>query len=360
MSPEETFDLVLARGFVTAREIVEGGLRMEEVPARNAGVRVVAPRGRSWYVKSAPAGDDAGARALRLEAAFYTIANAPDSRLRPYVARLEWADPERAVLVLELLDGRGVYDCDDGGTELGLPPIGAHLAAALAACHESPLPASDEAASQFPREAPWILNLARPRVELLQDVSMAQVEMLRLIQRTPPVIDGLDRLRAEWAPACLIHGDVKWSNVMVIVDGSGLPVGIRLLDWETAAVSDPMWDVGAVLHAYLAHVTHLLAMDDDATADAAARRFAERLPAAQREMRSFINRYFERPSARAEADSLSDRAVRVSAARLVQSAWEWCQGEHAIPRAAAGMLQLAVNIFTRPRDARRTLLDAAQ
>jgi aminoglycoside phosphotransferase (APT) family kinase protein len=362
MSPEETLAFLLARGLLTAREIVDGGLRLEEVPARNVSYRVIAPGGRGYFVKSAPRDDEASAQAIRLEADVYAVANDPAAPLRPYVATLELADRGSAVLVFELLAGKTVYDCEDGDTALGLPRVAPDIATALAACHAMPLSQTDPAgALTLGTSPPWALNLARPRVELLQDCSMAQVELLRLLQRTAIVGDGLDRLRTEWTATHLIHGDFKWGNILVDVrPDTGRSRGIKLVDWETAAVGDPMWDVGAVLHAYLSHITHVIALDEDATADTAASDFAARLPHAQHEMRAFVDAYVARTrNAPDSVDSLLDRAVRVCGARLVQSAWEWCAGEHAIPRAGAGMLQLAVNIFSRPGDARRLLLGNA-
>jgi hypothetical protein len=114
--------------------------------------------------------------------------------------------------------------------------------------------------------------------------------------------------------------------------------------------------VGAVLHAYLSHVAHLVSLNDELTADAAAAEFSARLPRAQQEMRAFWNAYVA--AGAAPAGELRERAILVSGARLVQSAWEWCQGEHDIPRAAIGMLQLAVNIITRPQEARAMFLGA--
>ena len=58
----------------------------------------------------------------------------------------------------------------------------------------------------------------------------------------------LDALGAEWRFDSLIHGDMKWDNVLVYPAGDGLD--FRIADWEMADFGDAAWDVGAVLQSF--------------------------------------------------------------------------------------------------------------
>ncbi len=81
-------------------------------------------------------------------------------------------------------------------------------------------------------------------------MSAAGLELIRIVQRTEGFGELLDGLRATWVPTALIHGDVKWSNVLV-VDAGTPQESIKLIDWESAMVGDPSWDVGSALSQYL-------------------------------------------------------------------------------------------------------------
>ena len=58
----------------------------------------------------------------------------------------------------------------------------------------------------------------------------------------------LDALGAEWRFDSLIHGDMKWDNVLVFPAPAGLD--FRIVDWEMADCGDAGWDVGAVLQSF--------------------------------------------------------------------------------------------------------------
>jgi hypothetical protein len=55
------------------------------------------------------------------------------------------------------------------------------------------------------------------------------------------------RLRGTLERSCLVHGDLKWDNCLF--DGRH----VRVIDWETAAIGDPAWDLAGILQEYEAH-----------------------------------------------------------------------------------------------------------
>jgi len=60
----------------------------------------------------------------------------------------------------------------------------------------------------------------------------------------------LDAARETVAPGCLVHGDLKWDNVLV---APAPAAGVRLVDWELSGRGDPAWDVAS----WLAHAVAL-------------------------------------------------------------------------------------------------------
>jgi hypothetical protein len=268
-------------------------------------------------------------------------------------------DADRSLLILDLLDGwQSVYDDGADDSAFGLPRIAASVAGALAACHSmvtSPHSAHGVLAT-LTESPPWILSIARPPIGVLRDLSPAQLELLKVLQGQGTACEKLDQLRRDWITSHLLHGDFKWSNLLIAPNGDD-PRAVKLLDWETASLGDAAWDVGAVFHAYLAHGVHEIALDEDVGAEEAARHLTARLPQAQEEMRRFWSAYVAaRDVAVDESARLLERATGYCAARLLQSAWEWSQRKQHIERPAAGMLQLCVNMLERPAEARRFLL----
>jgi len=56
--------------------------------------------------------------------------------------------------------------------------------------------------------------------------------------------EALRRTAAALVPACLIHADVKWDNVVM---DPGPPARVLLFDWELSGRGDPAWDLGSAV-----------------------------------------------------------------------------------------------------------------
>ncbi len=144
------------------------------------------------------------------------------------------------------------------------------VATALAECHLLPVPRDAEIAALLPAPAPWVFDLSRPAPASLRELAPAQLRVIQAVQSQPGAVAALDRLRDEWRPTRLVHGDFKWSNVLVQQDAVGLPVRVLLLDWEMAQLGDPAWDVGAAMHAFIAEAVLGLELADGSSPEAAA------------------------------------------------------------------------------------------
>jgi aminoglycoside phosphotransferase (APT) family kinase protein len=56
--------------------------------------------------------------------------------------------------------------------------------------------------------------------------------------------------RRRWSPTGLVHGDLRCANVLV--ERTGDPPPLWLVDWELACRGDPAWDVASVIAELLA------------------------------------------------------------------------------------------------------------
>jgi Predicted choline kinase involved in LPS biosynthesis len=360
LTAERVIALLLSRGLLSERLLVEGDVRVEETPGRNHNFRVEVTGGPGYFLKQAPS-EDTEDSPLEIEAELYrrVLEEQAWSPLRPMVPAFRLYEAQRAVLVTELArELTGVAGLGDGHSMLGLGRVSGPLARALAVCHDM-RPGSGAPDLDFlPREAPGILGITRPHPGVLQYLSPAQLQVIRMIQERPAITAAFDEIRVGWSATCLVHGDVKWPNVLARVDApSGAPAGVVLFDWELARLGDPAWDVGSVLHGYLTYAVLSAAVPDNACPREAAESIGATLPAFHGELRTFWHTYVESVSASGEGRRPSlGQAIACCAARLVQSGYEWSQEETAVPGRAAAILQLGINMLGRADEAREVVL----
>jgi aminoglycoside phosphotransferase (APT) family kinase protein len=359
---ESSVPYLLGLGLLDSTSLVRHGVRVEEVPGRNRNFRVLGGAGRNLFLKQAPPDERAAAGPLALEARLYDwIAADARATLRPAVPHRRHWDAERSVLVLDLVAGADhPYVLAADAPPEYLTAARHLLANALAGSHRLSSAALAERGLHLPQSAPWIFDLARPSPASLSELSPAQLQLIQGLQSQPDAVAALDRLRREWRPTRLIHGDVKWSNVVVQLDSAGVPNHLVLLDWEMAQAGDPAWDVGAVLHSFITEAVLGLEAARGTTAEAAVEMLGPLVPSLHPAHRDFWTAY--RTAAGLtdiEAEALLDRLPGHMAARLIKSAYEWCQAEGQMPRSAAAILQLGINMLLRPDRVRDVILGLA-
>jgi len=307
------------------------------VPGRNQDYRLSGGEHRQYFLKQSPPGEGGVHESLAAEAALYHWAETdPEAApLRPLLPRCRHWDPERSILVLDLVT--------PAEATAVAPTL---LAEALAVCHRLPV-AGSVLAPRLSRTAPWIFAVARPVVAMLRELAPAQLAVIRMLQATPAAAAGLDRLRDHWRPSCLIHGDIKWQNVLTLPGG-----GLVLVDWEMAQLGDPAWDVASALHALITEAVLALELREGLGSGEAAGLLAASTSALRTDHQGFVRRYAAAAGLGPdEHRALVERLPAQVAARLIKTAFEWSQAEPRLPRRAAAVLQLGINMLCRPDQA---------
>jgi aminoglycoside phosphotransferase (APT) family kinase protein len=145
-------------------------------------------------------------------------------------SRVLAADPAGRYLVTEFLDGAPWREADlEDESRL------AALAQTLSALHSLPAP-------QVPPLQPQLL-LDRHLAQIVATDAAAADDLVPQVARAHEI---LARQADVGRRACIIHGDLSHANMI----GPGQP---RLIDWEYAAVTDPLVDL-ACLVAYYPHI----------------------------------------------------------------------------------------------------------
>jgi hypothetical protein len=268
-----------------------------------------------------------------------------DSRaaaLRPHLPRLIHHDARRDLLVLEL--ARPESEAERPTVDF-LP----ELARILATCHHIAASQRPRQLDGLPETAPWVFDLTRPSPGSLRELAPAQLALLQAVQSEGRLEAVLAAMRNEWTSRCLIHSDLKGANLV------GTSHGVLLLDWELAQWGDPAWDLGGVFHAVIAEAVLALELPDRSSAGQAMEMLGATISGLRHHHASFWEGY------RAERDGEPDPGLRGrlplhTGLRLVKTAYEWCQSETRMPRRAAALLQLGVNLMLQPEQADRTVL----
>ncbi len=339
---------LLERRLVEPATVVDGRFTVRDASSRNRNYRVEASPGPSYLLKQ---GVGAAGETVGQEAGVYA-ALADGGAVGRYLPRFYGYDQDERVLVLELVPD--AEDLREYHLKGRFPAsLGTAVGAALGTLHRETWIAAPRAA---PEAAPWILTLHRPELGIFRDVSAANLEVIKIVQRTPRFGDRLDELRAGWRKEALIHQDVKWDNCLVVAGERGRK-GVKLIDWEAAAYGDPCWDIGSALGHYLSFWLFSIPI----TGPVPPQRFPELaafpLDSMQRALGACWDAYVR--SLRlgpVEAGERLRRSAGFAAVRLVQTAFEATQ---LLPQVTSGVvlhLQLAFNILERPVEAAVRLL----
>src|SRR3954447_13138089 len=125
LTSERVIALLLSRGLLSVRMLVEGDVRVEETPGRNHNFRVEVAGGPGYFVKQAPP-EDVENSPLEVEAELYRrVLEEPSwSRLKPFVPRFRLYDALETVLVTDLeLQLTGVAGLGDEHSSLHLARV---------------------------------------------------------------------------------------------------------------------------------------------------------------------------------------------------------------------------------------------
>ncbi|WP_139283242.1 phosphotransferase [Raineyella antarctica] len=339
------------RKLLGAASVVSGDVRVFDASRRNRNFKVLRSDGPSLFVKQGTL--RAGFSAVRREAEVYGLLNGPEVGHPPYphAPRFVGYDPDQDVLVIELLADTVDLRRHDTGRRTVPLRAAAALGAALAGLHALVPPST--AAARLGDGEPGVLTAHRPGLALLRDFSAASIELVRLIQSHAEVVAQLEDLRAGWRADALIHHDARWDNVLVGRGGRAT----TLIDWETAAVGDPAWDVGGVLADYLSQWLLSIPSTGSTPPEQALHLARRPLTTLQPAMAALWRAY--RESARlstAAGEELLRRTTRFAGLKLVQSAIEQVQNTPRWTVASLCQLQVGSNLMARPDEGSRLIL----
>ena len=332
---------LMGHGLLGANEIVAGYVTIIDASRRNRNFKVIRNGGSGLFVKQMRDMQTDAMLTLKREAACYEIArNDPSlSRLMPRLIRY---DESRHVIILELLPEAESLLNYHARRKMFPIEIGRMLGESLGLYHTQAgaLIENEKLKQLLIRQIPVILTLNRGGHAMLGRFGRIGPAISALLQQHKDFEGLLDALGAEWRFDSLVHGDMKWDNVLVY-SGTG-ELDFRIVDWEMADFGDAAWDVGAVLQSFLSVWIMSMPIASGVPPEAYVSMAAQPLDAMRPVLKSFWEAYSKtRKFGKDQSNGELERCMRFAAARLVWSAIEQRLYVSQIDPAASALLQVS-------------------
>ena len=170
-------------------------------------------------------------------AAYRWLSRSPDTAHLAPIPLLE-AGRETAVVTRAVPGATTLHEAL-GSAPAGEPLI-AELGRILGVLHGAPVAPGDLVARR-----PWILGVPAGHMPAITVGNEPAVRLTEEIARCGPVAAAIARLDRAWSARTVIHGDVKFDNVLVAADR------MVLVDWELAGLGAPVWDLAGVVDGLL-------------------------------------------------------------------------------------------------------------
>lgn len=351
---------LLERGLLSPESWVDGDLRIVEVRRRCRSFKVLAGELPGCFVKQIPDTEADSRAALEREAACLWLAREDPGLacLAPLLPRFRDFDPTHHILVAELLHPSASLAALQFQQDAS-PALAALWGEGLGILHRATAEtfSSRPRSALFPGALPAFLTAHRGEAPTTGREWTPTEHVLAAVRGNTGFPAALEALCADWRPTCLIHGDLRWDNVLVLEGRGEEEAALRLVDWELADYGDPAWDAGCVLESYLAAWILSLPAESGLGSEQLVERAGHPLERIQPAVHAFWHAYSEAAEI-ALQDRLPrlERALRFAAARMVQTAYESARQErHPLPRVLA-LLQVSLNVLASPGGAREELL----
>jgi len=348
---------LLDRAFITRESIVAGDLAITDVSRRNRNFKIVSEQGPSYLVKQGIGSE--GVATVAHEAVIYRLLHSDSSRngMCRYLPAFHAYDEKQHLLILELL--RNTEDLRQHHLRRGRfsKSLAVSQGEALGSLHRQIWSEKSAETAVFRHEPPWVLSIHRPELGALREISSANIQLIRIIQKFVAFTDILDKMRSEWRNEALIHFDIKWDNLMVSRRSREQRSGLKIIDWEVAGIGDPCWDVGTVFCGYLSFWLLSIPIVGKSSLDESLQLARYPLSRMQPAIRAFWEAYVRRMNFRSDiAAQVLVRSLRYCAVRLIQTAYEQMQMANQLNGNIICFLQLSLNMLRRQQEATVLLL----
>lgn len=357
MNKNDLVHYLLERGLLDPCDVVDGDVMVVEGVRRHHNYSVIRRYGTGLFIKQMQPDQAFSAQTLQKEAACYVMMESDPAlaEIHALMPRFRAYDPDRHILVLELIDGGENFSELHRRLNAFPQDVAQRVGELLARYHEASmrelLPRANTAI--FQGQPPWILSFHLTPRGSMQSLSTANGQFMTILQSYPDFGWALDRIRAGWRRNALIHGDMKFDN-LVVRGAETSEQTLHVVDWELADIGDSAWDIASILQAYLTWwIASLPRVPTDGPNDAAQYPLETIQPAIHAFWEAYVS---ARRLGSREADAELERAVSYAGARMLQTVYESMAWASSLTQHAVWQVQACINILKEPRGAATDLL----
>jgi thiamine kinase-like enzyme len=357
---DNVINYLLEKKLLDNESIVDGALEIFDVSRKNRNIKIANRLGSDLFLKQANPYDNNSIITIKRESLLYAILQTENefTSMVDIAPKIVDYDEKNNIMLTEFVHGNSWIHYITREANMKLEKdIVASLGKTIATFHRTYENVSKTSRKLrfLPRTFTFENLLIHPGPEVFINISQANLKLLKIIQRDPKIYHALEELFTDWSPITLIHGDIKFDNIIVTIEKNARKSIIT--DWEMASIGDPAWDVGSIFQEFIRSWLYALPITGIEEAQELLAMSTESLQNMQYALRIFWNEYIKviqkNPK---ETNELLLRSSKFCAARLFQSAYEMLQSQSELNNTAIYMVQLGLNMLTNASDATTHLL----
>ena len=345
---------LLEHKLINNNSIVDGDLQIFDVSRKNKNIKVIRKNDTSFLLKQSNPTDTQSSTTIKREALLYALMQ-NDEDFLPLLnisPRLIDFDVEKNLMITEFVIGSSfrdhvLYAMNETDTKyVGL------LGKTIANYHYSfAKKATNQKLKFLPRTFIFENLLIHPGPEIFISLSQANMKLLKIIQKDQKIYDLLEGIVSSWDLQTLIHGDIKFDNIIIASSKKNTKSVNKILitDWEMATIGDPAWDIGSIFQEFVRLWLSLLPITGADSAEQLINISKESFQNMQKFLRAFWNGYYEGTDDKSakELNELLIKSTNFCSLRLIQSAYEMLTSQSELNNLAVYMIQISSNILAR-------------
>lgn len=347
----EVHSYLVERGLINSDSILQGRFALQSIASRNPVFIVRVDNTANYFIKSINKANRENISTFHKEAdCLFLFKELPRFKtINSLTSSIVDFSSEDAVLILEYIENDGNLDSIyESISRASLQICMFKVSEILKSFHFqlSPKELSHHRLRKFSKYHPWVLNIpdwfeGKSPPPFSKERMNNQV--IYAITNYPEHLDFIRRTKAKYKFESLIHGDVKFSNLLF--KKSENRISLKLVDWEISDIGDSLWDVAGFIHNIL--LSKIFSLERNrVTVDI---KTVESLNLFHNEwlMTSIFWKNYMDIEGSMSAQSQNDwvKTLEFSAARLVQSAFEHNVGLNHIRTTVKLMMQLSLIIL---------------
>ncbi|QXP58986.1 phosphotransferase [Olleya sp. HaHaR_3_96] len=318
MTNNNLISYLINKAFVNANDVITGDFIFHQIISRNSIFKVALGKGNGLFIKQLQNMSAHEIYWMQKDATTHYLFHKSECyrETQKYIPKYHGYDPLSHVLVLDFFkEATDLYNLVTKYQVLSHQHA-EQIADIFISFHkdiEEEI-VNNKSLQFYNREVPFILRLPE-----FADKQNPKEKIFEIIKNDEILREGLSQLYMEWKGNSLIHGDIKLANFLVTNQGHYEEV--KLIDWETSNIGDPLWDVAGLVQSYLSisifsQYLNLNELDTDGKKEISLVEYKSVL-------RTFWKRYSNYYAWNEELENVQMKIMRFTAARLLQTAKEF-------------------------------------